>query len=138
MTIQADAGKTVLVVEDINVSRKVIKAHILAVHPHWQVVEAGTGDEAVELVQIVYRMDGVPGRHGLRRQHPLPDPTEDADSFWEGQAYQDVWDILEPHDIDDTVTSGGIRWYGHVTEDDNLDARGRPFPLAPPPENASY
>ena len=105
---------------------------------HWQVVEAGTGDEAVELVQIVYRMDGVPGRHGLRRQHPLPDPTEDADSFWEGQAYQDVWDILEPHDIDDTVTSGGIRWYGHVTEDDNLDARGRPFPLAPPPENASY
>ncbi|GAA3871684.1 hypothetical protein [Tessaracoccus defluvii] len=104
----------------------------------WVHLEEGWIDEAVELVQIVYRMDGVPGRHGLRRQHPLPDPTEDADSFWEGQAYQDVWDILEPHDIDDTVTSGGIRWYGHVTEDDNLDARGRPFPLAPPPENASY
>ena len=69
MTIQADAGKTVLVVDDSKVSRMVIKAHILAVHPHWQVVEAGTGDEAVELVArsvpdyctVDVNMPGMPG-----------------------------------------------------------------------------
>ena len=50
MTIQADAGKTVLVVDDSKVSRMVIKAHILAMHPQWTVLEAGTGDEAVGMV----------------------------------------------------------------------------------------
>ena len=50
MAIQAGSDKTVLVVDDSKVSRMVIKAHILAVHPHWQVTEAGTGDEAVALV----------------------------------------------------------------------------------------
>ena len=69
MTIQADAGKTVLVVDDSKVSRMVIKAHILAMHPHWQVVEAGTGDEAVELgagsvpdyCTVDVNMPGMPG-----------------------------------------------------------------------------
>lgn len=49
MAMQADSGKTVLVVDDSKVSRMVIKAHILEAHPQWQVIEAGTGEEAVEL-----------------------------------------------------------------------------------------
>lgn len=83
--------------------------------------------ENAEVVQIVYRIDGVPGRHGLRRLHSVADPAEDLELYWEHQAYQDVWDVLEPHDIDDAIASGGIRWYGHVSKKDDLDARGTRF-----------
>lgn len=34
------SAKTVLIVDDSKVSRMVIKAHILAAHPEWKVVEA--------------------------------------------------------------------------------------------------
>ena len=45
-----DSGKTLLIVDDSKVSRMVIKANVLAVHPDWQVMEAGTGEEAIALV----------------------------------------------------------------------------------------
>ncbi|MBP0596872.1 response regulator [Herbaspirillum sp. LeCh32-8] len=44
------SGKTVLIVDDSKVSRMVIKAHIIAAHPDWKVLEAGNGEEAVKLV----------------------------------------------------------------------------------------
>lgn len=39
-----------MIVDDSKVSRMVIKAHILAAHPDWQVVEAGTGGDAIDVV----------------------------------------------------------------------------------------
>jgi CheY-like chemotaxis protein len=39
-----DNSKTILIVDDSKVSRMVIKANVLAVHPDWQVMEAGTGE----------------------------------------------------------------------------------------------
>ncbi|WP_374247727.1 response regulator [Thermomonas sp.] len=50
MTIQSDSRKTLLVVDDSKVSRMVIKAHILEACPQWQVIEAGTGEEAIAQV----------------------------------------------------------------------------------------
>lgn len=44
-------GKTLLIVDDSKVSRMVIKAHVLAIHPDWQVVEAASGEEAIRVVQ---------------------------------------------------------------------------------------
>lgn len=69
MANQADSGKTVLVVDDSKVSRMMIKAHILEACPQWQVVEAGTGEEAIELVArsvpdyctLDINMPGMPG-----------------------------------------------------------------------------
>ena len=46
-----DSGKTILIVDDSKVSRMVIKAHVLAAHPDWKVMEAGTGEEAIGLVE---------------------------------------------------------------------------------------
>jgi CheY-like chemotaxis protein len=43
-------ARTVLIVDDSKVSRMVIKAHILAAHPDWQVTEAGTGEDAIDAV----------------------------------------------------------------------------------------
>lgn len=81
MANQADSGKTVLVVDDSKVSRMMIKAHILEVHPQWQVVEAGTGEEAIELVArsvpdyctLDINMPGMPGTDAaaiLLQAHP--------------------------------------------------------------------
>lgn len=50
MSSNTSSSKTVLIVDDSKVSRMVIKAHILAVHPQWQVVEAGTGEDAIRAV----------------------------------------------------------------------------------------
>lgn len=69
MAIQVDSGKTVLVVDDSKVSRMVIKAHILEAYPQWRVIEAGTGEEAIELVArdvpdyctLDINMPGMPG-----------------------------------------------------------------------------
>ncbi|ALU89039.1 response regulator receiver protein [Herbaspirillum rubrisubalbicans] len=46
-----EPGKTLLIVDDSKVSRMVIKAHVLAVHPDWQVSEAANGEEAIRQVQ---------------------------------------------------------------------------------------
>jgi two-component system chemotaxis response regulator CheY len=42
--------KKLLIVDDSKVSRMVIKAHILAKHADWQIIEAASGDAAVLLV----------------------------------------------------------------------------------------
>lgn len=42
--------KKLLIVDDSKVSRMVIRAHVLAKNPDWQIIEAASGNEAVELV----------------------------------------------------------------------------------------
>ncbi|WP_050464011.1 response regulator transcription factor [Herbaspirillum autotrophicum] len=44
-------AKKVLIVDDSKVSRMVIKAHVLARHADWQILEAASGDEAIEVVK---------------------------------------------------------------------------------------
>jgi len=41
--------KKLLIVDDSKVSRMVIRAHIKAVHPEWDVIEAGCGEDAIKL-----------------------------------------------------------------------------------------
>ncbi|MDO8653774.1 MAG: response regulator [Undibacterium sp.] len=41
--------KKLLIVDDSKVSRIVIRAHILAKKPDWQIMEAASGDEAIAL-----------------------------------------------------------------------------------------
>ncbi len=76
-----DSGKTILIVDDSKVSRMVIKAHVLAVHPHWKVMEAGTGEEAIALVEksvpdyctMDINMPGMPGTDAaaqILQSHP--------------------------------------------------------------------
>lgn len=43
--------KSVLVVDDSRVSRMFIRSHLLQRFPNWNVVEAGTGDEALALAR---------------------------------------------------------------------------------------
>lgn len=47
MSMQAGSVKKVLVVDDSKVSRMMIKAHLLEVHPQWHITEAVSGDEAI-------------------------------------------------------------------------------------------
>lgn len=42
--------KKILIVDDSKVSRMVIRAHIKAVHPDWEFLEAGTGEDAIKVV----------------------------------------------------------------------------------------
>jgi len=44
-------AKKVLIVDDSKVSRMVIKAHVLARHADWQILEAASGDEAIEVLK---------------------------------------------------------------------------------------
>ncbi|MFZ6693314.1 response regulator transcription factor [Undibacterium sp. SXout20W] len=41
--------KKLLIVDDSKVSRMVIRAHIKAVHPEWEIVEAGCGEDAIKI-----------------------------------------------------------------------------------------
>jgi two-component system chemotaxis response regulator CheY len=50
MTNTENTNKKLLIVDDSKVSRMVIRARILAVHPEWQIIEAASGNEAVDLV----------------------------------------------------------------------------------------
>lgn len=43
--------KTLLVVDDSRVSRMMIRSFVLAVHPEWLILEAGSGEEALERVR---------------------------------------------------------------------------------------
>lgn len=52
MTNTTSATKKLLIVDDSKVSRMVIKARILDVHPEWQIIEAASGNEAIELVDV--------------------------------------------------------------------------------------
>ena len=42
--------KTLLVVDDSRVSRMMIRTFVLAKHPHWIIIEAISGDQALEIV----------------------------------------------------------------------------------------
>ncbi|MDO9191489.1 MAG: response regulator [Undibacterium sp.] len=50
MTNTDKTNKKLLIVDDSKVSRMVIRARILDVQPDWQITEAASGDEAVELI----------------------------------------------------------------------------------------
>jgi len=75
MAIEVEPGRTVLVVDDSKVSRMVIKAHILAIHPQWRVIEAGTGEEAIAMAArtapdfctVDVNMPGMPGTDAAAR-----------------------------------------------------------------------
>ncbi len=43
--------KKLLVVDDSKVSRMIIRARVLAVHPDWEIVEASTGAEGIAMVK---------------------------------------------------------------------------------------
>lgn len=47
------ATKTILVVDDSRVSRMMIRTMIAGKHPDWQIVEAGSGEEALEKVRTI-------------------------------------------------------------------------------------
>lgn len=42
--------KTLLIVDDSRVTRMMIRALVLAKHPQWIIIEAASGDEALEIV----------------------------------------------------------------------------------------
>lgn len=50
MTNSDNTNKKLLIVDDSKVSRMVIRARILDVHPEWQIIEAASGNEAIILV----------------------------------------------------------------------------------------
>ncbi|WP_217895810.1 response regulator transcription factor [Pseudoalteromonas ulvae] len=63
-------NKKVMVVDDSRVSRMMIKAQLLAKHPHWQIYEATDGQDALEkmsdLVVDYFTIDlNMPGIDGL-------------------------------------------------------------------------
>lgn len=45
--------KKLLIVDDSKVSRMLIKAHVKAVHPEWEFIEANSGEEAISLIEHV-------------------------------------------------------------------------------------
>ena len=50
MTSPDKKNKKLLIVDDSKVSRLVIRARILNIHPEWQIIEASNGNEALDLV----------------------------------------------------------------------------------------
>lgn len=73
--------KTVLVIDDSRVSRMMSRQFILAKHPDWTVIEAGTGEEGLEKMQTVSPalvlmdvnmpgMGGIAAAEQLRQSHP--------------------------------------------------------------------
>jgi two-component system chemotaxis response regulator CheY len=50
MTNSDNTHKKLLIVDDSKVSRMIIRARILDVHPGWQIIEATSGNEAIDLV----------------------------------------------------------------------------------------
>lgn len=47
---QSNSIKTLLIVDDSRVSRMMIRAFVLAKHPQWIIIEAASGNEALEIV----------------------------------------------------------------------------------------
>ena len=75
------AAPLLLIVDDSRMSRMLIKAIINEIRPHWRIIEASTGDEAIELAEKetpgFISMDvNMPGINGLeaagriRFRHP--------------------------------------------------------------------
>ena len=50
MTIATTSPRTLLIVDDSRVSRMMIRAFVLDVHPNWIISEAPSGDEAIKMV----------------------------------------------------------------------------------------
>ena len=50
MTSPDKKNKKLLIVDDSKVSRLIIRARILDIHPEWQIIEAASGDEAIDLI----------------------------------------------------------------------------------------
>ena len=50
MTNADNTNKKLLIVDDSKVSRLIIRARILDVHPEWQIIEAASGNDALDLV----------------------------------------------------------------------------------------
>lgn len=46
---QTTNGKKLLIVDDSKVSRMVIRARVKVVHPEWEIIEAATGDEGIQI-----------------------------------------------------------------------------------------
>lgn len=74
---------TVLVVDDSRVSRLLSKQYILQRRPDWTIVEAGTGEEAIERLQSVtpdlVLLDlNMPGMGGLAAVVPIQQKCPDT------------------------------------------------------------
>ncbi|MES2118024.1 MAG: response regulator [Pseudomonadota bacterium] len=76
-----DHRKTILVVDDSRVSRMMARQYIAALHPHWVIEEAASGEEALaraptlapDLILMDVNMPGMGGvaaAEQLRRQFP--------------------------------------------------------------------
>lgn len=68
--------KDVLIVDDSRISRMMIKAYVLSLFPSWTIVEAATGEEAIEkapsLKAPLIMMDvNMPGMGGLAAAEKL-------------------------------------------------------------------
>ncbi|WDE11455.1 response regulator transcription factor [Thalassomonas haliotis] len=63
------SDNAILIVDDSRLARMVIKRYTLSIHPHWNVIEASSGEEALEKSQdediawmtIDYNMPGMDG-----------------------------------------------------------------------------
>jgi CheY-like chemotaxis protein len=75
--------KNVLIVDDSRISRMMIKAYVLSLFPSWTIVEASTGEEAIEKAPALHAplimMDvNMPGMGGLAAAEKLRKLCPDA------------------------------------------------------------
>lgn len=67
--------KSVLVVDDSRLARMLIGKYILSRHPHWLIIEAGSGQEAVDKAKVEcpnyitmdYNMEGLTGAEAAQQ-----------------------------------------------------------------------
>jgi len=76
-------SNTVLIVDDSRVSRMMIRAIVLDAHPDWAILEAGNGDEAINVatgksIQHMILDYNMPGMNGLELADTLIGSHPDA------------------------------------------------------------
>lgn len=67
--------KSVLVVDDSRLARMLIAKYILSIHPHWLILEASSGTEAIEKAKVEspnyitmdYNMEGMTGAEAAQQ-----------------------------------------------------------------------
>ena len=74
--MSTDTEKTVLIVDDSKVSRMMTRAYILSKYPTWTVIEAGNGEDALELaltasVALILMDVNMPGMGGIAAAEQL-------------------------------------------------------------------